>query len=464
MSGSSEDRYLDGPLRRSWPVVFAPTFGFVLSTLAQSYSAQASAGDSRSADFLVFTIPFLQFVKLNVTGVLYGSELLLMATFLYFAFNRKLQLSTSICKKFLVLCSAWLVSQIVTDFVEHTAFADYARGWSRIVITLVAFSVLYTLMHGRQQRLVLYGWGLVVGGTLELLIDPGQWGNEYPWKFGMSFPVTLGVFLLASRKDCGDYWPIILSGMIGCVNVAAGTRSRGGMCFAVALYLLVSLPWRRKCTEISAVRAKSVVLIGLALALGLVVILWGYQYAAGSGLLGYGAQDEYETQATGEYGVLLGGRSAILGSIPAIYDSPILGHGSWARDPIYVLAQLQAMAALGYENTAAVEQEELEEGYVPAHSYLFGAWVEAGIVGAIFWLWVLILALKALLRVYPSSAVLLPLAAFSAISLAWDVLFSPYGAQQRIIVPYCLVLLMTQLGMNVAQCDVGRNRHGGLVS
>jgi len=209
---------------------------------------------------------------------------------------------------------------------------------------------------------------------------------------------------------------------------------------------MISL-WRRKHTEIVAIRAKSLLIVLPAIALAAVAVFGIYLCAADSGILGQTAKAEYEEQSAGDYGVVLGGRSAILGSMPAIYDSPILGHGSWARDPIYVLAQLEAMAAMGYENTSEIQNEELEEGYVPAHSYLFGAWVEAGVVGAIFWGWVWVLGAKALLRVYSSNIVLLPLVAFCVISLAWDNLFSPFGAEMRILVPYYLVILMTHLEM-----------------
>lgn len=418
-----------------------------LPTAEPSYPIQVSAGDFRSVDILVFAIPFLQFVQLNVVGVLYASELLLVATFVYFVFTRKLELSTPISRRFVALCTAWLVSQIVTDFVRHTAFSDYARGWSKIVMTLITFAVLYVLLDGREQRLVSYGWGLVAGSTLGFLIDPGQWGREYPWKFGMSFPVTLGAFLLASRKNCARSWPIIISVIIGCTNIAAGARSRGGVCLAIALYLLISSPQSQKRDGIPKMKTASLVAIIALCALAVAAVLWTYQYAARAGILGHAAREEYEEQSAGDYGVLLGGRSAVLGSIPAIYDSPILGHGSWARDPVYVLAQLQAMTAMGYENTSAVEEEELDEGYIPAHSYLFGAWVEAGVVGAIFWAWVLVLTVNALVRTYPCHTLLLPLVAFCAVSLAWDILFSPYGAQQRIIVPFYIVLLMTHLRM-----------------
>jgi len=426
-----------------------------VSTFAQTYPGQAFARESVSGDILAFAIPCLQFLKFNVVGILYASDLLLAITFLYFAFSGKLKLSTSLSRKFVVLCAIWLGSQVVTDLIVHSAFADYARGWSRIITTLVSFCVLYPLLYGRSLRLLLYGWGLVIGGTLELLIDPGQWGKDYPWKFGLCFPVTLVAFLVASRKSSTAYSAIILSTLIGLINIAAGTRSRGGVCLVVALYLLLSLPARQKCSIPHAFKGRSVLAIVGGIALAIVAVLWVYDRAANTGLLGGSAKEEYLQQSSGDYGVLLGGRSAILGSIPAILDSPILGHGSWARDPIYVLAQMQAMAEMGYENLSAVEEEELDEGYIPAHSYLFGAWVEAGLAGAVFWGWILIMALKIFFRAYPLSATLLPLAAFCALSLAWDVVFSPYGAQQRLIVPYYVLMLMTVLGVEGLKRSTG---------
>ena len=422
-----------------------------MSSVAQSYPVPASSGELHSADVLAFAIPFLQFVQFNVVGILYASELLLVATFIYLAVCRKLRLSTPVSMRFVALCTAWLISQVVTDFIRHSAFADYARGWSKIAMTLIAFTVFYALLYGRERRLVIYGWGLVVGCTLGFFISPGQWAKAYPWKFGMSYPVTLGVVLLACRKNFGKSWPVIITAIIGTINIAAGARSQGGVCLAVALYLLFARPEPRKADGISTLKKGYTVAFVVLCGLSVLAILWTYRYAARSGLLGYEAQENYEQQSAGDYGVLLGGRSAILGSIPAIYDSPILGHGSWARDPIYVFAQLQAMAAMGYENTSAIEEEELEEGYIPAHSFLFGAWVEAGIVGAILWVWVLVLAVRCLVKTYTSDTMLLPMVAFCGLSLVWNLLFSPYGAEQRIIVPFYLVVIMTQVGLKPLQ-------------
>ena len=76
---------------------------------------------------------------------------------------------------------------------------------------------------------------------------------------------------------------------------------------------------------------------------------------------------------------------------------------------------------------------------------MFGAWVEAGVLGAAFWLWVLWLAGRALLNGRFGSTHLAPLVTFAGLMLLWDVLFSPFGAERRFITPFYIALLMSVL-------------------
>ncbi len=408
---------------------------------------QTPATGSDFIGLLVFLIPCLQFVQIKAIGLLDGSDLILIAIFIYMAFRWKIQIASRAGKWFVVLCSLWLVSQCVTDIVRHSAFIDYARGWSNIGLTLIIFLVLCTLLYGRPNLIVLYGWGFAVGAMIRYFVNPDDVAATEPWKFGIGDSVTLAVILLVSRKDCRGPWPATWSAAIGIINIMQGYRSIGGECLAVALYLSVTSILRKKKFSNTRLTKKAVVLIACSIILGLGGVVWAYQYAAESGLLGEEARAKFEQQSSGQYGVLLGGRVEMLGYIPAIYDSPILGHGSWARDPTYVLAEHQALAEMGYTSAEDYSENDIEEGYIPTHSCLFGAWVDAGILGALFWGWLLVLTAKALLRVYPSNIVILPLMCYMAFSLLWDILFSPYGARARIVMPYRAVMLMTCLDM-----------------
>ncbi|HEY1803078.1 MAG TPA: hypothetical protein VGG45_01230 [Terracidiphilus sp.] len=368
---------------------------------------------------------------------------MLVAVFLYLAFRQKLRLPTPASRAVAIFCLIWLASQCVTDIVRHSAFSDYARGWSMIGLTLIFFVALCTLLYGQPQRIMLYGWGLVAGTTLAFFISPNDYARDYPWKFGLGDPLTLAVILFASREKCPFHWKIALCATIGIVNVILGSRGEGGECMAVALYLLVTRFVQKKAAANSKITMKSKAALMAAIVLGAAGIMWAYQYAATRGVLGEDARQKYAEESGGKYGVLLGGRGDLLGAFAAIYDSPILGHGSWAKDWSYIIAEQQAMALMGYQNSGEVSREELEEGVIPCHSWLFQAWVWAGIAGAAFWAWVFVLVARMLVRVYPVTVALLPIMAFVGFVMLWNILFSPYGATERILFPYYLVLLMT---------------------
>lgn len=321
-------------------------------------------------------------------------------------------------------------------------------------MTLVNFSVLCTLLYGRPRRLVFFGWGLVAGSVLAYFINPNKYAEDYPWKFGISYPVTMAVLLFVSRKGCRGRWPFALVTMIGLVNIYLGSRNAGGACLGAALYLQVNRYMQRRDTANFKLKPKVAVAIIASIVIVSVSILWAYKYAAGRGFLGESARDKYEHQSSGQYGVLLDSRKELLASLPAIYDSPILGHGSWAKDPIYLIAARQALARMGYDDAWDISSDEVEEGSIPTHSYLFGAWVSAGIVGALFWGWLFVLPARVLIRVYPPGVVLLPVASFFAFSLLWDILFSPFGMTARIIVPYYFVMLITCLSMAPSQPEL----------
>jgi hypothetical protein len=400
-----------------------------------------------SGDILAFLIPCLQFIQINVIGVLNGADLMLLFVFIYLVFRGRLRIATPVGKRFIVLCSLWLVSQIVTDIVRHSAFVDYARGWSNIGMTLVNFAVIYTLLYGRPKRLLLYAGGLAAGTLLTLLINPDLNMQVEPWKFAIAYPVCWLVMLYASREKSRGYEPVVLCAIVGAVNIALGTRSIGSFCLIVALYLLALRFIHRKGARVMKLRPGVIVAALATLIVAASGILWTYAYVAKSGMLGEDAREKYEEQSSGKYGVLVGGRVELLGSIPAIYDSPILGHGSWARDPKYLIIERQALATMGYKNAEDYSRADAESGIIQTHSYIFGAWVDSGILGAVFWGWVFLLTAKMLLSVYPPTIRLLPLASFAAFTQLWDILFSPYGAQQRIVSPYYVVLIMTCMGI-----------------
>jgi hypothetical protein len=391
---------------------------------AAALGAQPIAAKGILGDVACFLIPSLAFLYVHAGGVLYVTDLCLLAAFPFVVRRHRTWLEVRPIRTFLYLGLLWLAAQVVTDIIRHSPFEDYSRGWSKILLTLTHFATIALLIRQSQRRFILYGAGLVLGGVLTFFIAPSEAAEDYPWKFGLGLPITLLVCLVAAYRR--QFAAVMMLAAIGAVNLALGFRSMGAVCAAAAIYSYLQLSPRPADSR----GKRRTVLTFAALAVG----VWGvsaiYAYGAQSGWFGGVEREKYQLQSSGTAGVLLGGRSDFLASSVAIIDSPLLGHGSWAKDPIYKAIEVASLAELGYENL-----EEYEDDLIPSHSYLFGAWVESGIVGAVFWFWVLWFAARTLIRASGREP-LFPFFAFIGMLLIWNVLFSPYGADGRFTATY----------------------------
>ena len=171
-----------------------------------------------------------------------------------------------------------------------------------------------------------------------------------------------------------------------------------------------------------------------------------YSLTAGAGFAGFEAKQKYEEQTSGDLSLLQSGRSESLVSIQAIADSPILGHGSWAKDVKYVAMLVDSLKSHGI----VISDNLYLNTLIPSHSHLAGSWVEAGVLGGVFWIAVLIIAVIAFYRAFKLAPQFFPIVVFSLVSLLWDVLFSPFGGDLRFTTAakLCLVLSLLQVGKN----------------
>lgn len=397
---------------------------------------------SLGGDALAFIIPALLFLEVPLIGRLFVSELVLLACLPVLLALRGSLLSAKLPRTLIVLGGVWLLAQVASDLINATPFGDYARGWAKIAFTLGNFMALYLLLHGNRRRLVLFAAGWAIGGLLTYVLSPSAYAAGDPWKFGFGSGVTILLVLLTLTPPiaASRVLPLALLGGLAALNLAQGFRSLAGLCFLAAAHLVIQRFLRRRQgadTRLSFWRLGGFLILAAALS---VIFVETYAHLAGSGYLGDQARAKYEQQ-TGTFGVLLGGRAEIFVSTRAIMDAPIIGHGSWAMGPEYAALLLQ-LANHGYHIGTSV----LERGLIPTHSHLFGAWVEAGIAGAAFWGWTLLLAARVLVNLRAAPRPQAPTIAFFAFVFVWDVLFSPFGAARRLFMPFCIILFMTALG------------------
>jgi hypothetical protein len=392
-------------------------------------------------DIIIFLLPALKFIEFRMGGSLYFTEALLLFLFLFMLVRNTIQLNLRMARTLIILCILWLYGQVLTDVIRDTPFIDYSRGWSRIIFTIINFSVLFLLIHNKRRLIVIFSAGLALGGVLEYFFNPSVFAAGHPWKFGVGAPLSLAFVLIVTAIS--QTKPLLRSGLLfmaSMLNMHLAFRSMAGILFLTAVYLLVQWKWGKDNRRHFSLSLKNVILFSIILGGASLLLIKGYGYAASHGYLGEDAMQLYQLQSYGKLGLIVGGRSEILVSGQAIMDSPIIGHGSWAKNEKYADALIALKHLLGYY---AITGDDT--GLIPTHSHLFGSWVEAGIFGASFWIWVLFLPTLGIAQLFQTQDKLTPLFAFICFQFLWDIFFSPYAGDRRFITPYYIVAIMTLL-------------------
>jgi len=404
---------------------------------------------------LIFLVGVSTWIKVRLVGDLYGSDIMLLLICLQLASPKNTILSRANSRDvryILIAWLLWLLGLIISDLVRGTESADFIRGWARVLFFGTDFIGIVLLVRWdfRNLKSLLYGWATAL--LLTGLFPSNEVVANDPWKFAFSTGISLLILILATKDFVRLRWRTVnqigLLFLASGINLLTGLRSMFAIFFIAAFYSWLKL-WlermptlRKKLTPIGFVVLS---LIGVLVSLEAKNL---YVELASSGYLGEDAKDKYLEQSRNDLGLFLAGRSEILISSRAIANSPIIGHGSWARDVTLVSEYIDLLAAAGlpvneeryYEGTAANEA-----GLIPTHSYLFGSWVEAGILGAAFWILALFMCVKALYRIlkvnFSACCLVIPFL-FLAI---WDFLFSPFAGDHRFTAAVTIYIILWTL-------------------
>ena len=388
-------------------------------------------------DAFVLVAPALLFIEIDSLGRLFAGEIVMAFAL---PFLLRLRDLPPMPTRVVLLGLLWLWSQVITDLLRGAVFSDYARGWALIGFLITNFVTLYLAVDGRTRRIKLMLAGVAVGLVLEYLVHPNVYAAGSPWKFGYGESVVVLILLAATHRLFARWslLPAALLGVLAFVSISDGARALAGVCFLASLMLVLQRVVARRDATGRAVTFSGMLVFAAAAAIGTFGVLSLYGRLASSGSLGVQAQVAYSSGASGKYGILLSDRGEIFSSLRAIEASPILGHGSYAKDPSYYWAMVAQLHSAGYPVTAGGSAVPL----IPTHSFFFGAWVDGGLLGALFWFWIAGLAVLAIAGRLRVVGELDPLLFFLGLLVLWDIAFSPFGAERRVTVAATIVFLV----------------------
>ena len=405
---------------------------------------------STGADGVAFAVGLASCYTIRLVGEIPASEpilFLFIPILLIFRMDRIIERRLRLVFVFLGL---WLLCQILTDIYRSTAMVDWLRGDANIVFFGLDILGLAALLRQNERRQVIFLLGYAIGILLGARFFPSLLAQGDPWKFGYSggvmLLVVLGSGFFFKRRQYAIVG-LLFAGMCG-LNILFDYRSPVLTFMITAVLILPVVPeqiGRIRLLPRAGTAKRAATLAGLAIGVGFLAGFIMTSLAA-AGVLGPDAQSKNENQSSVKWGILIGGRPEILVSSVAVMDSPILGHGSWASDTKYVDLLITYEVDYGMERPL---NEESYQGLIPAHSHLMGAWVNSGILGAVFWVYVLILDIKAISRAANLRTLLTPTYIWLLVSFAWAILFSPLGSTNRLPEAFNVVVICDLLSFQV---------------
>ncbi len=130
--------------------------------------------------------------------------------------------------------------------------------------------------------------------------------------------------------------------------------------------------------------------------------------------------------------------AGLLIGVQAVRASPLVGYGSWARSSDlfdnWALIQEDMGSTVTAAERVSVREERGELDVIPTHSQLLQGWVEAGIPGLVFFLFILATVIR-LMKTAVRSPIPDPsfaLVALWGIWVVWAILLSPFGGFARL--------------------------------
>jgi hypothetical protein len=392
-------------------------------------------------------VPF----SVHLVGELYLGEILLALLMPFLMVMRGREMFKPTMRPMLLLIGLWLLGEILSDIYRQSAMANWLRGDSNIIFFVLDLLALVALLGKSDFRKMLFIVALGIGELAYSKLNPDAWGR-LSWKFGYA-PAIVYLTLLAAcyfykRRNYAVTVLLILA--FAAVNVVMNFRSMVLFMLIVIAMTVPVIPERVGRLQLLPPQGTTArLLVTAALALGAGGVAFGVvEFATRSGILGQEEQAKNEKQSQSAGGLILGARPEILVCSRAILDSPIVGHGSWPHESRYteMLADIQAKFGV---QTDPDSSAETKEGVIPMHSSILGAWVSAGILGLFFWIYIIPLVVKALVRVAVLRPPLAPFFAYVLLRFFWDIFFSPFAGNHRILAAFDLVIMIDLLEVQI---------------
>lgn len=392
-------------------------------------------------DYFIFLCGLVGTFSLRVLGTFYIIEIIAFLSYIFIPWRRSFK--NPRMRKVIMMAFLWLLGAMIADWVNHTPSVELLKGWFNIIFFIGLLPFTYWALEDKPSRWIWYVAGNGLSSLLSFYFVRGAQfeGGAYEiWQLYAWGPFVVAIAALLFYKG---WHKIAMITYLGWAVYALYGGSRNtflNISLAVCImYMIEKLKSNSLDAQVHRFRS-SIVRIFLALFIGALVVDNVYENLASSGALGENAYYKYMTQKSADGGILKGGRGETFMGIELIKENPILGYGSFAtyNGANDFSADLRQLLNNYYDDV------DVDVDYLPAHSHVVGYWVYHGILGGMFWIYILLLMWQMFRTgAFMYEPKLIGHCVYYSAAILWAILFSPFG-QRAPMAFYIAFLIVTE--------------------
>jgi hypothetical protein len=262
-----------------------------------------------------------------------------------------------------------------------------------------------------------------------LYLTPYNLGLVNGWKYQYGTSVGILCIFLAEVRRSALKLRLVL---IFLALISLNYESRSLAAFFIS-GLLIDLFSKRNSNQIArlSVRTKGIV------AFSPIGVFLAYLYLAQQKLLG---DHEFlrSSLLIGSPWRLLAGRSEIFYTFPAFLKSPFYGYGGNLNINQNFIDGINNWLI---ENNVLLQDQVYRTSGLPVHSYIFSSLLYGGVFAGLFWVYLTYRLFQVVIKEEYADSRFISTSRFLAINLIWNILFSPWGASQRVIVALTVLFI-----------------------
>lgn len=318
----------------------------------------------------------------------------------------------------------WFLANLFSSLLNGKSLSLTLISVATVVITGLSFRAFFEFFTQYPDKILKSLFLFAVGRLIGVVLDPLPYTALLPWKFGYGeWVILLVLSSVAINQSIRMLWffiPILII-----ISITNEARTLALLTVGAAFISFFGPKRRLKVASLIAVTTLPI------------IMYYGYLEVALGGHLSNAEINRARLLAESDLGPLAA-RKEFIFSTRAFFDSPVLGYGFEPEVKREIIED-------GYQelisNGIKVDYAYLNE--LPMHSFIMSAFVQGGIFAGIFWIFAIFNSLKAFFYTIEMQRFERPLAAYLSLALIERILFSPFGAYERLTAAIFISYILT---------------------